>query len=300
MQLRMTAPMDIGMDQADVALRAGQDDIFELDDAKALHGKDARAGFDGGDSDDDDARENAEGDDDVEMLDSEEERERKLAGLEAELDGMYEAYQEHLKERDAKYKVNEARKNSKAHEEWTGFGKAGGSDDDGDDSDVADGGWDKVQRAKARVGEEESSDEESDEESGEEMDVRVAGKKRRHVEEVGAAALKSKKPRTVATIQPSKPGAPLSRSAQLWFDQDLFAGADAAIEDDEDDEGGEEQDADNDASAENWVSEGGEEVGAACYPSVVRYSTFLFHSPGCVERKRRRPRRLRGRPKRSG
>ena len=82
MQLRMTAPMDIGMEQADAAL-GGQDDIFDLDEgSKALRGKRAAAGLD----DESEAEsDEGEGEDEDEALDSEEERERKLAGLEAEL-----------------------------------------------------------------------------------------------------------------------------------------------------------------------------------------------------------------------
>ena len=52
MQLRMTAPMDIGMEQSDAALR-GHDDMFELDDAasRALRGRRPGAGYDDDDTD---------------------------------------------------------------------------------------------------------------------------------------------------------------------------------------------------------------------------------------------------------
>ncbi|KAI0715277.1 Spb1 C-terminal domain-containing protein [Earliella scabrosa] len=230
MQLRMTAPMDIGMEQSDAAL-GGQDDMFDLDEGtKALVGKRAGAGID--DSDEEAVEEEAEEDDEDELLDSEEERERKLAGLEAELDGMYDAYQEHLKERDAKYKVKESLKNSKAREEFHGLSKGDSSDEDSD----AEGGYDKVQRAKARVGEDDSSDDDSSDESEAEEDARVGGKKRRRADGPAEGASKSKKARTVARIDEPKAGASLSRSAQLWFDQDMFAGVDAAVEDDEDEE----------------------------------------------------------------
>ncbi|KAI0721317.1 Spb1 C-terminal domain-containing protein [Cerioporus squamosus] len=230
MQLRMTAPMDIGLEQADPAL-GGQDDIFDLDEgSKALRGKRAAAGLE--DESDSGEDEGEDEDDDDEALDSEEERERKVAELEAELDGMYDAYQEHLKERDAKYKVKEALKNNKAREAWHGIGQG----DSDDDSDVEDGGYEKVQRAKARIGENDSdsSDDSSDEED--EADAApVVGKKRRRAD-VAESGSKSKKARTAVKLEEPKTGASLSRSAQMWFDQDMFAGLGAEVEDDDDED----------------------------------------------------------------
>ncbi|RDX50401.1 FtsJ-domain-containing protein [Lentinus brumalis] len=223
MQLRMTAPMDIGLEQADPAL-GGHDDMFDLDQgSRALRGRvDDDSDSDEDEGEDDDAEDEA--------LDSEEERERKVAGLEAELDGMYDAYQEHLRERDAKYKVKESLKNNKAREAWHGIGQ-GGSDED---SDVEDGGYEKVMRAKARIGERDSdsSDDSSDEENEAET-APVGGKKRRRAD-VAESGSKSKKARTAAKLE--EPKAALSRSAQIWFDQDMFAGLDAEVEDEEDDE----------------------------------------------------------------
>ncbi|KAI0361270.1 hypothetical protein OH77DRAFT_1417509 [Trametes cingulata] len=239
MQLRMTAPMDIGLEQHDDALR-GQDDIFELDDAEALRGKGAGAGYD------DESEEEAGDEDDAEeeeVLDSEEERERKVAELEAELDGLYGAYQEHLKERDAKWKVKEARKNSKAREEWHGIGTGGKEGE----SDNEEGGYEKIQRAKARLGDDSSDDDSSDEESESEAEEKaVAGKKRR-ADGPADSGSKSKKARTVAKLEEPKTSAPLSRAAQLWFDQDLFAGADAEVDDDDEEETEEEDELEDEA-----------------------------------------------------
>ena len=50
-----------------------------------------------------------------------EEKERKIAELENELDGLYDSYQERLKERDAKYRVKEARRKDKEREEWHAY-----------------------------------------------------------------------------------------------------------------------------------------------------------------------------------
>ncbi|KAI0652193.1 Spb1 C-terminal domain-containing protein [Trametes meyenii] len=239
MQLRMTAPMDIGLEQSDAAL-GGQVDIFELDEAKALRGKRTGAGYDD-ESDEEDAKAD-DADSDEEILDSDEERERKVAGLEAELDGLYDAYQEQLRERDAKYKVKEARKNSKAREEWNGIGKG----DDDDESDHEEGGWDKFQRVKARVGEHSSDEDSSDEEIGtDDEEEPVAGKKRRRVDGHAESSSKSKKARTSAQLEP-KTAAPLSRAAELWFKQDVFAGADEEVDDDEQATEDEEEDEDED------------------------------------------------------
>ncbi|KAI1793875.1 Spb1 C-terminal domain-containing protein [Ganoderma leucocontextum] len=247
MQLRMTAPMDIGMEQYDSALR-GQDDMFELDDADAL--KRSGAGYDDTSDEEGDGAE----EEDDEMLDSEEERERKVAGLEEELDGLYDTYQEHLKERDAKYRVKEARKNNKAREEWHGIGKGG----DSDYSDAEEGGYEKVQRAKARIGE---NDSDSSDDSSDEEDVvqssRMAGKKRGRTDGPAEGLSSSKKARTVIELEGPKTTASLSRSAQLWFDQDIFTGADEDIEDDEDDV--DEDDEDETDEDEEMSEEGGED-----------------------------------------
>lgn len=252
--------MDIGMEQSDAAL-GGQDDMFELDDAasRALRGKRAGAGYDS--DSDSDAADNGADADEEEVLDSEEERERKLAHLEDELDGMYDAYQEHLKERDAKYKVKEARKNNKAREEWGGIDKSRSSDEDSSDDE---GGWDQVDKAKARIGEDDSSDDDSsDEGSSEIADARLAGKKRRRQDERVEGSSKSKKARTAATLEPPQVSSgPLSRSAQMWFDQDIFAGADDEIEEDDGDEKFEDEDEESgeDSEEDEAMEESGDEV----------------------------------------
>ena len=239
------------MEQSDAAL-GGQDDMFELNDAsKALKGERSGAGYD--ESSEEEGGDDEEEEDD-EVLDSEEERERKVAGLEEELDGLYDAYREHLKERDAKYRVKEARKNNKMREEtWKGIG----NDDESDDSDAEVGGYERVQRAKARIGEHDSdsSDDSSDEESAGE-DSRLAGKKRRRVEGLAEGSSKNKKARTVGKLEEPKSTPSLSRSAQLWFDQDIFTGAGDNVEDVEEDEDDEEEE-----EEEEVVSgEEGEEV----------------------------------------
>lgn len=239
MQLQMTAPLDIGLEQTDPTLR-GQDDIFDLDEAsKGLRKKGGISAL--GDEDDADSSEEEAQDeeDEDEALDSEEERERKVGELEAELDGLYDAYQERMREKDAKYMVKEARKKSKDREEWAGIREKDSEDEDSDDEE---GGYDVVQRAKARAGEDsdsESDDSDAESDSGFETAARSAKRPR-----IDDSSLKQrKKARTDPASAPSTSTGPLTRTAQVWFSQGLFEGA--GIDDVEDDDD-EESDADED------------------------------------------------------
>ncbi|KAJ3542705.1 hypothetical protein NM688_g5946 [Phlebia brevispora] len=237
MQLQMTAPLDIGLEQADAALGHGQDDIFDLDHTvRSLRKKgglsrladqeDAES-----DSDDEGAEDEAEND---ESLDSEEERERKVHELEDELDGLYNAYQERLKERDAKYKVKEARKKNKEREEWNGIQQ---SDEDSDEDESEDGGWDRMEAAKARAGEDSDSDSDlEDSEDGQPGPSSMSSKKRRKREE-DAVPASCKRARVAATLETTRLAKNLSRNAEVWFDQDVFNGMRlSVVEDDEDEE----------------------------------------------------------------
>ncbi|KZT05898.1 uncharacterized protein LAESUDRAFT_701311 [Laetiporus sulphureus 93-53] len=226
MQLQMTVPLDIGMEQSDAALAFGQEDVFALEEAtqtlKSRNGAARLAGEDNADSEDD-----ASQADEVEEeeLDSEEEREKKVKGLEAELDGLYDAYRARLRERDTKYKVKEARKNDKSREEWGGI-KAEDSDEEDEDESQEEGGWDNMEKFKERVGEDSSSDV-SDEED---EDPLPSGRKRRADADVAPS---SKRARTLATLNPPSKNTQLSRSAQVWFSQDCFAGEDIDVDEDE-------------------------------------------------------------------
>jgi AdoMet-dependent rRNA methyltransferase SPB1 len=234
MQLRMVAPLDIGLEQADAQLGVGQDDVFDLGEAerglRRAGGARQLADAELPDGDDGEAAAPAHAEEeDEEGLDSEEERERRLQGLEGELDGLYDAYRTKLAERDAKFRVKEARKkNALRSEEWGGV-KGKGSDDDGSDGDSdaetdGEGGWDVVARRKAAEGED-SSDDDSDAEP-------VLPRKRRRL-----ANGKALETGLVTSLEAPKPKAESSRAAQLWFSQDVFAGVPALDElEDEDDE----------------------------------------------------------------
>ena len=225
MQLQMTAPLDIGLEFRDQALGDGQEDLLDLEMSKKRLGKkkthvdlvnlvDDKDGFES----DEEEREDAM-DKDEDNLGSDDEEETKADELEAELDGLYDAYQERLKERDTKYRVKEARRKDKSREEWHGIRQQ----DSDDDSDESGGGYDIVQAARARFGEESDSDSESDGDP----DVPCAdGKpKRRRGIDIDVGERRLKKPRT-EQLEPSQ-------AANMWFDQDVFAGVDLTVSDDE-------------------------------------------------------------------
>ncbi|KAF7967184.1 hypothetical protein HWV62_35612 [Athelia sp. TMB] len=246
MQLQMTAPMDIGMEQHDASLGFGQEDIFDLTGAE--RGMSRRGGVavltrneEMPESEGSDEEETEEEDD--EMLDSEEERERKVAGLEAELDGMYDVYTTRMRERDAKYKVTEARKKSGQLEEWHGV-QTKGSDDE--DSDEEEGGWDKMEEAKKRADEDDSSSDDSDEDE----DIPLpTGQKRRKPE---AAAPPPKRTKLLTRLDEPKSVAQASQAAQVWFSQDVFAGMDDLEDTDEDED---EDVSMDDAEEDGWEDE---------------------------------------------
>lgn len=246
----MTAPLDIGLEQHDDALRHGQDDIFDLDGVLRRNGA-TRLG-DEMDEDESDEDREAAGDDGNggdDMLDEEEERERKVSALEEELDGMYDSYQVRMKERDAKYKVQEARKNDKAREEWGGIRQQGSDDEDESEEE---GGWEETQARKARADEDSDS---SDSDEDEKIEVQQTSKKRRREAgpvEVGKAAKKARVDPKGSGKEANGP-AQLSRAAQVWFSQDFFksAGLSDVEDDDEDMEGQPDEESDVDMAEED-------------------------------------------------
>ncbi|EJD03897.1 FtsJ-domain-containing protein [Fomitiporia mediterranea MF3/22] len=230
MQLQMTAPLDIGLEQSDGNLGLGQDDMFDLETAENGVGKRRSvAGLvtdrDQGSESDNSSSEPGT-DDDEEEVDGEE-GEARIAGLEAELDGLYDAYKERLNERDAKFKAREARKH-KEKEDWFGIGT-----EKSDEEDVSgeEGGWDRVEEAKAGADDDSSSDDSSDNDSESSEETPLKGRKRKPGSTREPSAKKTK---LVSNLVNNK----TSRTAQLWFDQEVFKDVDMDnIEDDEDDEG---------------------------------------------------------------
>lgn len=219
MQLHMAAPVDIGLEQVDLALDNGQEEIFDLEDAERKFDK--RGGLSALTADDVDALSGEEDasedssveDDDSQLLGDDEEKEKKLSGLEAELEGLYNAYQERLRERDAKYRIKEARKNNPGREEWQGISTKDASDSEDEDSEE-EGGWELTQKMKDDAGENSSSDESSSSETNRGMD-----RKRKRTVEIPSAA---KRARLVTKLDDKAPSS--SRGTQMWFSQDIFTG----------------------------------------------------------------------------
>ncbi|KAG2159968.1 Spb1 C-terminal domain-containing protein [Suillus bovinus] len=241
MQLQMTAPLDIGLEQIDASLGMGQEDMFDLTCTERQLRNKGGIGIIRVDDDtpeDEDEDEVVAGDDEEdEVLDSEEERDRKASRLEAEMDGLYDAYQEKLKERDSKFQARQARQKNGMLEKWDGI-----QDDEKSESDE-EGGWDRMETAK---GDDDDSSDESDDEEHE-----TRGQKRRRPE---ATEMRSnKKVRLVTKLEEPAAG---SRISQVWFSQDLFGGVEG-LDDIEGEEEGEEEDIDmasaqHDGDEEEW------------------------------------------------
>lgn len=249
MQLQMTAPLDIGLEQSDAQLNLGQDDIFDLEQTQRGIRNQANFVTDAdGDIDLDDEEDGAGGgedEEDEEALDSDEERERKVSALEADIDNLYDAYQERLRDRDLKYKAKEARRKNAAKEEWHGVAE---KDSDEDDSDAeSEGGYDLVQERKLDDGGG-SSDESSDEESDSDVETSKIPQKKRRTKAEAPSAPQSKR-RKVGSHEAAPLAAP-SGTSMAWFKQDLFNGVGDLDVSDDDMESVEEEDsseADDDA-----------------------------------------------------
>ncbi|KAG9078267.1 AdoMet-dependent rRNA methyltransferase spb1 [Ceratobasidium sp. 370] len=203
MQLQMTAPLDIGMEFTDNALKG---DVFDLSgvDGKGVTAKDDDSSDEGGSKD---WRETT----------------TRVAGLEDELDGLYEQYRERMAERDFKFKAKESRQKDKSREEWSGIRKGDDEDEEESGEESGEGGWDVAQAAKDRGDEGESS---SDEDEG-----GLPAAKRRKVGD------KNEKERLITRLEEPKPQGAASKAAQVWFSQALFK--DVANVEDEDEEGDE-------------------------------------------------------------
>lgn len=219
MQLQMTAPLDVGLEQQDLSL-IGQDDIFDLNGTE--RGLRRKGGIEKLISDEGDVAEESEeeveeveGAED-EVLNSEEEREKRTQTMEAEFDSLYHVYRDRLRERDAKYKVKEARQKNAEREEWLGI--EGEKDSDGEEG-TEEGGWDDMQARKSDI-----SDYDSSEDTEPEAPIMKEGK-RPHDADTALSSSKRFKP----------DAGPTSKAARVWFSQDIFAGIAGDIEANEED-----------------------------------------------------------------
>ncbi len=119
MQMHMTTPMDIGMEQLGPG---GDDATFSLKRAEKAGAKDAMAS--GKEITVESESEESESESEYTGSDDEEDR------LERELDSLYEQYQGRKEDKDSKLRAKKARKQYEA-EEWEGFsGSDKGSDDE--------------------------------------------------------------------------------------------------------------------------------------------------------------------------
>jgi AdoMet-dependent rRNA methyltransferase SPB1 len=228
----MTAPLDIGLEQHDASLSLGQEDLFDLGGAE--QGLSRRGGLKKFTSNQESGLDGEheglgdDGDEDVEYDPA-----AKLAAMELELDGMYDAYQGRLRERDAKFKVSESRKRNAEREEWVGI--QGNTENNASDEEP--GGWEEMERAKRDV------DESSSDDSDDDDDIRPNPQKRPRDAEVLPGA---KRPRLVSNLDGMQP--PSSQNAKVWFSQDVFGQIDQDLsnltDDDSDDDSDDEEIAD--------------------------------------------------------
>ncbi|KAI6153501.1 Spb1 C-terminal domain-containing protein [Pisolithus tinctorius] len=220
MQLQMTAPLDIGLELNDMSLNMGQEDIFDLVGAeKGLNRHGGVVRFVNSeelpkDNEDEEGEGSGHEDTEDEVLDVDQDRERKLSALEAELDGMYDAYQEKLKERDTKHKLKETKRKNGVLEEWGG---AQNGAEDNSDGDSDEGGWEEM-AARKQMDQDSSSDEESDGEPH-------VGQKRSRQELASASS--NKKVKLITNLR--EPPLPSSHAAQVWFSQDMFRDIDTKV-----------------------------------------------------------------------
>jgi AdoMet-dependent rRNA methyltransferase SPB1 len=118
MQMHMTTPMDIGMEQLGPG---GEDATFSLKRVERDGARDVIASGKVAEIESDSEDDQRESDDD----ESDDEGDQ----LERELDSLYEQYQERREDRDSKVRAKKARKDYEA-DEWDGFSDSGKEDDE--------------------------------------------------------------------------------------------------------------------------------------------------------------------------
>lgn len=244
----MTAPLDIGLEFQDQALGHGQDDVLDLEISKKQLGKKSRVDLvslvdnkDGFETDEEEQGEDVITEEDG-NLDPDDEVDQKADELEVELDGLYDAYRERMKERDPKYRVKEARRKDKSREEWHGIQEQDSDDEESDDSGESEGGYDVVQAAKARFGEDSESDSDSNPDNNPDVPSAQQKLKRSGGADFEVDGRRIKKARTKQLET--------SQAASMWFDQDVFAGVDLKVSDDESEDEGEQDNEEDEGSDE--------------------------------------------------
>ncbi|EJT99884.1 FtsJ-domain-containing protein [Dacryopinax primogenitus] len=226
MQLQMTAPMDIGMEQEGLT---GGPDMFDLGIAeRSIHHEEMDVD-DLGDEMGEEDGENAEEEEGTRnnrnpaSMEESDDDETKISRLEEELDGLYDAYRQRMQERDSKFMVKEERRRNKELEEWGGIREVGQSEseDEDEESEAGERGWDKVQAAKERYCETDSDSE--DEDAHENASEPRGIKRQRNVEDAP-----NKRRRKLIT--PLDSAEPPGKAASVWFDQAVFKDLDQEIQ----------------------------------------------------------------------
>ncbi|KAK4699112.1 AdoMet-dependent rRNA methyltransferase SPB1, partial [Phenoliferia sp. Uapishka_3] len=274
MQLNMVTPMDVGLERQDGIDDSDMFDLGEVEGGVERRGIPGGLGSDidegddeSGESGDDEEEEESDGDED------EDEKEKRTKRLENNLDALYDQYQQHKSERDAKHKAKEERRKRDAAEggEWHGIKQDSESESEGDqdpapmpsdddDSSDEDELTTSKKLAKAATGMDvddgEGMDVDDDEDEDDEEKAPTPALSKRAIK---AAALAESKKRArdgkLITKLPAtaKPTADKSRQAAMWFDQPVFKGLKGLKEMMEGD-APEEEDVDSDAEVEReWA-----------------------------------------------
>lgn len=300
----MTAPEDLDNEDRDLA----GEEMFDLGEGEReavrrgrkggidshLAEEDGMSGSDSSDS----AGEDDDGDEDDEVFDSDEERELRLGALEGQIDGMYDDYQSRMQERDAKFRVKQARLKDRNYDAWHGVngkGDGNGSDSDAEGDDGVDkgyrnqmvrqprrgdpdeeeeeeeeeeGGWNVKMAAKARVGESDSDS--SDDEDGKRPVKKAKKSKSTHFgsDDEGPSSAANGKGRAnglVTSLNEQQARSQMSRQAQLWFDQGVFKGTDLAALDGDDEESEEEEEEEDEAEEDEDGMDVDSDVSEAVY-----------------------------------
>jgi AdoMet-dependent rRNA methyltransferase SPB1 len=225
MQLQMTAPLDIGLEQTDAVLGHGQEDVFDLESAERIPRRIGSPDFtDTDDQDNDIEQRKDDNSSDDESVHTDGEQNSRVQALEDDLDGLYETYQERLAERDAKYKVRMARQDDKRREEWSGIDKNKAQGDT--DEEGGGGGWDEMEQRKAAESESDfsSADEEDELSSSQSLSKR---KQPRQQE------TSRKKARLLTSLKEPQTKIQSSIKTDVWFSQDIFGELGHLSEDDD-------------------------------------------------------------------
>ncbi|KAI0002075.1 FtsJ-domain-containing protein [Russula vinacea] len=211
MQLQMTAPLDIGLEQTDAVLGHGQEDVFDLESAERAPRRIGSLNLTDTEDEDKDPRQSKDDNSsDDEALDTDGEQNGRVQALENDLDDLYETYREKLAERDAKFKVRVARQNDKRREEWTGIETQVDTDDEDEGGRGLGFGF--------LVADEED-----------ELSSTQSPKRKRPRQQETSR----KKARLLTSLEEPQTTLQISRKTDVWFSQDMFHGLDHLSEDDD-------------------------------------------------------------------